>query len=110
MSRALPSALLALHCVAWQWDSCANSSCRREVRKSARTGMYYTVRITAKLSMSQAVEAHRVARRRGSHIFYTIGSQISVRCQPYAPAGHPLPPRKIPGNSFLLEAKSTTGP
>jgi hypothetical protein len=37
------------------------------------------------------VEAHRVARRRGSHIFYTVASQIEVRL-PASRAGRPLPP------------------
>jgi hypothetical protein len=32
-----------------------------------------------KLFLSQAVEAHRVVRRGGSHIFWTIGSQMAVR-------------------------------
>jgi hypothetical protein len=31
------------------------------------------------LVTGQAVEAHRVVRYRGSHIFYTIGSQMAVR-------------------------------
>jgi hypothetical protein len=42
------------------------------------------------------MKAHRVVRRRGSHIFYTIGSQMAVRLS--APrAGRPLPP-----GSFVL--------
>jgi hypothetical protein len=32
-----------------------------------------------KLPLSQVVEAYRVVRRRGSQIFYTIGSQMAVR-------------------------------
>jgi hypothetical protein len=37
------------------------------------------IKVKLKLSLKQAVEAHRVARRRGSHMFYTIGSQMAVR-------------------------------
>jgi hypothetical protein len=36
-------------------------------------------KIYVKVSLKQAVEAHRVMRRRGSNIFYTIGSQMAVR-------------------------------
>jgi hypothetical protein len=35
-------------------------------------------------------ETHRVVRRRGSHFFYTIGSQTAVRLSA-SPAGRPLP-------------------
>jgi hypothetical protein len=34
-----------------------------------------------KVFLKQAMEAQRVVRRRGSHIFYTIGSQMAVRCE-----------------------------
>jgi hypothetical protein len=45
---------------------------------------FYTVTVKCKkkkvkLSLYQAVENHWVVRRQGSHIFYTIGSQIAVR-------------------------------
>jgi hypothetical protein len=36
------------------------------------------------------MEAHRVVRRRGSHIFLAIGSQMAVRSA--LRAGRPLPP------------------
>jgi hypothetical protein len=39
----------------------------------------------------KAMEAHRVVRRRGSHVFQTIGSQMAVRL-PALRAGRPLPP------------------
>jgi hypothetical protein len=37
------------------------------------------IKAKLKLSLKQAMEAHKVARRRGSHIFYIIGSQMAVR-------------------------------
>jgi hypothetical protein len=57
--------------------------------------------IKVKLSLKQAVEAHRIVRRRGSHIFYTIGSQMAVRSAFY--------PQEDSWYSFLLEAESTPG-
>jgi hypothetical protein len=36
------------------------------------------------------MEAHSVVRRRGSHIFYTVGSQMMVRSS-LLRAGHHLP-------------------
>jgi hypothetical protein len=54
---------------------------------------------TVKLSLQQAVEARRFVRRRGSHIFQTIGSQMAMRLSALR-AGRPLPPRKIPGTDF----------
>jgi hypothetical protein len=45
------------------------------------------------------MKAHRAVRRRGSHIFYTIGSQMVVRLSALH-ADHPLAPRKIPGTHF----------
>jgi hypothetical protein len=62
-----------------------------------------------KMSLYQAMEAHRVVRRRDSHIFYTIGSQMAVRSSALR-AGRPLSPRKIFWYSFLLEAESTPWP
>jgi hypothetical protein len=32
------------------------------------------------------MEAHRLVRRRGSHVLYTIVSLMAVRLSPYAPA------------------------
>jgi hypothetical protein len=43
--------------------------------------------------MQQAVEAHMVVRRRGSHIFKTIGSQMAVRSA--LRAGRLLPPGRF---------------
>jgi hypothetical protein len=45
------------------------------------------------------LEAHRAVRRRGSHVFQTIGSQMTVRLSVLR-AGRPLPPRKISGTHF----------
>jgi hypothetical protein len=42
------------------------------------------------------MEAHKFLRRQGSHIFQTIGSQMTVRLSDLR-AGRRLPPRKIPG-------------
>jgi hypothetical protein len=41
------------------------------------------------------MEVHRFVRRRGSHIFYTVGSQMALR------VGRPLPHRMIPGTHFF---------
>jgi hypothetical protein len=51
---------------------------------------------------------HRLVRRRDSHIFYTIGSQMTVGCQPYAQAA--LYHQEDPWYSFLLEVESTPEP
>jgi hypothetical protein len=42
-------------------------------------------------------KAHRVVRRRGSHIFYTIGSQMAVRMSALG-TGRPLPTLTTEGN------------
>jgi hypothetical protein len=42
----------------------------------------------------QAVETHRVVRRRGSHILQTIGSQTAVRLSVLR-AGRPLHPGRF---------------
>jgi hypothetical protein len=47
------------------------------------------------------VEAHGVVRRRGSLIFWTIGSQMAVRLSFYAPAAFYL--KEDSSYSFLLE-------
>jgi hypothetical protein len=52
-----------------------------------------------KLSLQQAVEAHRVVRRRRSHIFQKIGSQVAVRLSAL-PACLPLLLSKIPDTSI----------
>jgi hypothetical protein len=47
------------------------------------------------------MEAHRVVRRRGFHIFKKIGSQIAVRLSALR-AGRPLLPKKIPGTHLFF--------
>jgi hypothetical protein len=47
-----------------------------------------------KLSLQPAVKTHRVARRRGSHISYTIGSQMAVRLSAIC-TWLPLPPGRF---------------
>jgi hypothetical protein len=57
-------------------------------------GRVSTVIGKVKLSLQQAVvEAHRIVRRRGSHIFKTIGSQMAMRSA--LRARHPLAPGKF---------------
>jgi hypothetical protein len=51
------------------------------------------------------VEAHRVVRRRGSHIF----SRQSKRWRWGAPSGRPLPPRKISGTYFCYRLSRSQG-
>jgi hypothetical protein len=55
-----------------------------------------------------AVEALRVARGRGSHIFRHSAHRWRQGCQPYAPAA--FYPQEDPWYSFLLEGESTPGP
>jgi hypothetical protein len=52
-----------------------------------------------KLSLKQAVKAHRVVRSGDSHIFYTIGSHIAVRFISLT-RRLPFTPRKISGTHF----------
>jgi hypothetical protein len=51
------------------------------------------------------VEAHRVVRRRGSHIFYTIGSQMAVRLLALR-ARRPLPSGRF---LALISARGQAG-
>jgi hypothetical protein len=46
------------------------------------------------------MEAHKIVRGQGSHIFYTINSETVVRLSALR-AGRPLPPRKIPGTQSI---------
>jgi hypothetical protein len=55
----------------------------------------------------QAVEAHRVVRRRGSHIFYTISTQMAVKLSALR-ACRPLPPPPTPGIFLVLSHFSQT--
>jgi hypothetical protein len=60
------------------------------VRKSVLYQTYHKS-TKVKISMFQAVGAHRVVRRRDLHIFYIIGSQMATRISPLR-AGRPLSP------------------
>jgi hypothetical protein len=40
------------------------------------------------------MKSHRVVRRRGSHIFQTVGSQMAVKLSALR-GGHPLPPGRF---------------
>jgi hypothetical protein len=54
-------------------------------------GPMYKGKVKVKLSLQKALNAHRGVRGRGSH--------MAVRLSALR-AGHPLPPRKIPGTHF----------
>jgi hypothetical protein len=57
------------------------------------------------------MKARTVVRRRGSHVLYTVGSQMAVRLSALR-AGHPSPPRKVLGTQFcqkLSRIRSTAG-
>jgi hypothetical protein len=68
----------------------------QSVSQSLIDSIYYLmaqsiVKVKVKIiSLQQAVEARGIVRRRGSHIFYTIDSQMAVRF-PALCAGCPLP-------------------
>jgi hypothetical protein len=59
-----------------------------------RTSQRHVIIWKNKGALEQAVEAHRVRRRQGSHIFYAIGSQMAVRLSVLR-AGRPLPPGRF---------------
>jgi hypothetical protein len=52
------------------------------------------LKLKVKLSLHQTVEAHRAVRRRGSHIFYKIGSPVTVKLSALR-SGRPLVPRRF---------------
>jgi hypothetical protein len=58
------------------------------------------VRVKAKLSLQQAMEAHKAVKRRGSHIFWIIGSQMAMRLSASRTGHPPVTPRKMPGTHF----------
>jgi hypothetical protein len=49
----------------------------------------------AKLSLHQALEAHRVMRRRGSQILQVIGSKMAVRFLALRRSWQPYTPRRF---------------
>jgi hypothetical protein len=61
-----------------------------------------------KLSLQQAVKAHRVVRRRSSHIIYAIVSQMAVRLSALS-ACCSFPFRKIPGTHFCQRLSQPQG-
>jgi hypothetical protein len=67
-------------------------------------------KLKIKLTLYKAVEAHRVVRRRGSHIFYTVGLQMEVRLSALRAGRPPFTPQEDIWYSFLLEAEPTPGP
>jgi hypothetical protein len=64
-----------------------------------KTDALYNHKLITTLSMQRTVEAHRIVRRRGSHIFLTTGSQMAMRFSALR-AGRLLAPKKIPGTYF----------
>jgi hypothetical protein len=48
-------------------------------------------------------------RRRGSHIFYTIGSQMAVRLSALRAGRPPFTPKKIPGTHFCQRLSRSQG-
>jgi hypothetical protein len=69
---------------------------------------YYIEKKKVNLSLEQAVEAHGVGRRRSSHIFKTVDSQMAVRLSAIRVGLLSFTPNNISGT--LLEAESTPGP
>jgi hypothetical protein len=59
--------------------------------------------------IQHATEDHKVMKRRDSHIFHTIGSEMAVRLSALR-SGRPLLSQEDTSYSFLLEAESTPGP
>jgi hypothetical protein len=59
-----------------------------------------------KQSLQQALEVHRIVRRRGSHIFWTVNSQMAVRLSALR-AGRPLPPGRF---LVFISVRSWVGP
>jgi hypothetical protein len=90
---------------------CIHFTCKELIRhkpiKGRRVRNY--VKVNVKLSLYQAMGAHRVVRRSGSHSILTIGTQMAVRLSALR-AGRPLPPQESSWYSFLLEAESIPGP
>jgi hypothetical protein len=70
------------------------------VQASNRTSTFQSVTCHFTNLLQQAVEAHRIARRRGSHIFLdnglTDGGEVASLTR-----RSPLTPTKIPGTSFF---------
>jgi hypothetical protein len=64
--------------------------------------------VKGKVILVQAVEALRVVRGWGSHIFWHSAHRWRQGCQPYAPAS--FYPQDGSWYSFLLEDESTPGP
>jgi hypothetical protein len=78
------------------------------VHFSVRLVYIYMYIYKGKVIPVQAVEALRVARGWGSHIFRHSAHRWWQGCQPYAPAA--FYPQEDSWYSFMLEAESTPGP
>jgi hypothetical protein len=61
--------------------------------------IYIKQRERVKLCLLQAMEAHRIVRHWGFHIFYTINSQTAVRLSALRTGQLSFTPRKIPDTS-----------
>jgi hypothetical protein len=66
------------------------------------------LKVKCKVIPVEDVEAQRVVRGWGSHIFRHLAHIWRQGCQPYAPAA--FYPQEDSWYSFLLEAESTPGP
>jgi hypothetical protein len=77
----------------------------RSIFRNIHFILHYKVKVEVKLSLQQAVEAHRGVRGRGSHIFYKIGSQMAVSLSVLR-AREPFTPQENSWYSYLLEAES----
>jgi hypothetical protein len=64
-----------------------NQNCIHYMRSSA-------ILLEGFVELNIHVETHRVVRRRGSYIFYAVGSQMAVRLSAL-PSGRPLPPGRF---------------
>jgi hypothetical protein len=102
--RGLGNFLIPLNACGVSWFNGKLASTPHTAAKLSVTvhWLYGRTVIKVKLSLQQAVEAHRVVRRR-------IGSEMAVRLS-VLHAGRPsFTPRKIPGNHFCYRLSRPQG-